>query len=327
MALARRDLLIGAALAPLALQTRWAQAQEGYAPGREIRVICGYGPGTGADILVRYFAEKLKIVANRPMIVENKPGAGASIAAEYVARAKPDGYTLFINPGNGLASNAYLYKKLPHNIVDDFTPITTLVKLPFIVVVTPQSPVQNVKDLIALTKEKGDKASFGYANNIALAAGELLNTRTGQKAKGVSYKATPDAVNDMRAGLIDFLWCDATFGLGQARSGNLRVLAVSTAARSGLAPEVPTMQESGVADFHLEAWWAAWFPAKTPRPYIDQMSAWLNQILADPDTRKYFAERAIADPFPGNPESLKQYFAQEIPRWAELFRIAKVEPQ
>lgn len=327
MGLARREFLVGAALAPFAIPVFPARAQGVYTSSREIRVVCGYAAGTGADILVRFFANKLRGLANRPMIVENKPGAGASIGAEYVARAKPDGHTLLITPGNGLASNPYLYKSLPHNVLNDFAPVTTLVKLPFLLVVSPQSPVRSVKDLLALMKEKGEKTSYGYPNNIALASGELLKARTGLKAVAVPYKSTPEALNDMRAGFIDFLWADATFGLGQVRGGNLRALAVTTATRSGLDPAIPTLQESGVPDFHLEAWWGAWFPAKTPQPIVDQMAAWLNQILADRETKEHFAKSAVADPFPGSPGSLHDYLKQDINRWAAVLKLAKVEPQ
>jgi len=326
MLLARRDLLIGAALAPLALPALRAWAEDAY-PSTTIHVICGYAPGTGADILVRYFVDKLRPYAKQPIVVENKLGAGTSIAAEYVARAKPDGYTLFINPGNGMAGNPYLYKTLPHNVLTDFAHVTTLVKLPFLLVVKTDSPIKTVPEFLAAMEQKGEKASYGYPNNISLAAGELLKQRTGIKAVAVQYKSTPEALNDLNAGLIDFLWSDVTFGLGQARNGKLRALAVTTSVRSALEPSLPTLKESGVRDFHLEAWWGAWFPAKTPRPIVDKMASWLNQILADPEVKTFFASKAIAEPFPGTPESAYEYLKQDIPRWAEVFRLAKIEPQ
>ena len=325
MGLTRRELLVGAAVAPLA---RGLPAfAQGVYPEREIHVICGYAPGTGADIVVRAFAERLRRLTGKPMVVENKPGAGTTIAAEYVVRAKPDGYTLFINPGNGMAGNPYLYKNLSHDVLKDFAHVTTLVKLPFLLVVRANSPAKTVPEFLALMRQKGDKASYGYPNNISLAAGELLKERTGLKAVAVPYKSTPEGLNDLNNGMIDFLWSDATFGLGQARAGKLRVLAVTPSQRSALEPDIPTVQESGVANFHLEAWWGAWFPARTPQPIVEQMARWLNQILADPDTKKFFSESAPAELFPGSPESLRAYLAQDIPRWAEVFKLAKIEPQ
>ena len=236
MTVSRRNFLAGAAAAPLVLNRFPAFAQEAW-PAKEIHVICGYAPGTGADILVRYFAEKLRKYTNKPMLVENKPGAGTSIASEYVSRAKPDGYTLFINPGNGLAGNPYLYKNLSHDVLNDFAPVTTLVKLPFCLAVAPNSPAKNMKEFLALMKQKGDKASYGYPNNLSLAAGELLNERAGLKAVGVAYKSTPEAMNDMTNGLIDYLFSDATFGLAQAKAGKMRMLAFTSSDALGSRSE------------------------------------------------------------------------------------------
>jgi len=328
MTLTRRDMLVGAAATPVALAGMPAFGQDAW-PSRDIHVICGYAPGTGADILVRYFTEKLRPYTKRPMVVENKVGAGTTIAAEYVARAKPDGYTLYINPGNGMASNPYLYKNLPHDVIKDFAPVTTLVKLPFVLCVASNSPAKNIADFLKLMKEKGDKASYGYPNNISLAAGELLKERTGGaiKAVSVAYKSTPDALNDMNNGLLDFLWSDATFGLAQAKGGKMRALAVTSNTRSALDPSLPTIQESGVPNFHVEAWWGAWYPAKTPQPIVDQTAKWLNEILASPETQEFLAKNAPSEPFPGTPESALEYLKADIPRWAEMFTIAKVDPQ
>ena len=255
------------------------------------------------------------------------PGAGTSIASEYTVRSKPDGYTLFINPGNGLAGFPYLYKNLTHNVLTDLAPVTTLVKLPFCLAVAPNSPAKNMAEFLTLIRQKGDKASYGYPNNLSLAAGELLNERMGLKAVSVAYKSTPEAMNDMTNGLIDYLFSDATFGLAQAKGGKMRMLAFTSAARSELDPNLPTMQESGVPNYNVTAWWGAWYPAKTPKPIIDQTSKWLNEILADPETKEFLAKTAPADPFPGTPESTLEYLKQDIPRWTELYTLAKVQPQ
>ena len=326
MPITRRTLLGSSLAAPVILRALPSSAQDTW-PARDIHVICGYAPGTGADIVVRLFSEKLRPFAKVTIVVENKPGAGTSIASEYVARAKPDGYTLFINPGNGLAGNPYLYKHLSHDVLKDFAAVTTLVKLPFLLCVAPTSPIKTMPEFLAAMKAKGEKASYGYPNNLALAAGELLKERTGMKAVQVPYKSTPEAMGDMNNGLIDFLWSDATFGLAQGKGGKMRVLATTSSARTGLDPNLPTVQESGVANYHLEAWWGAWYPANTPRPIVEQTATWLNAILDQPETKKYFAEVAPADPFPGTPESCLEYLKQDIPRWAEVFKLAKIEPQ
>jgi tripartite-type tricarboxylate transporter receptor subunit TctC len=325
MRLSRRVFLAGGALAPVVITIPPLRAED--YPAREVHVICGFAPGTGADTLVRFFAEKLRVLAGKPMLVENKPGAGTVIAAEYVARAKPDGYTLFLNPGNGMAGNVYLYKHLSHDVINDFAPITTLVKLPFVLAVAPSSPAKSVAELIALVKARGDKSSYGAPTNLARAAGELLNDRAGLKSVAVPYKSTVEAMNDLNQGFIDYVWTDATFALGLMRRGKLRVLAVTTQTRSSLDPSIPTLQESGVGNFHLEAWWGAWFPARTPQAIVEQMAAWLNQIIADAETRKFFATAVPSEPFPGTPASLVAYLKDDIPRWAEAYRLSRIEPQ
>jgi tripartite-type tricarboxylate transporter receptor subunit TctC len=321
----KRLFAAAAALSLVAVTSGLARAED--YPTKEIHIICGYAPGTGADLVVRFFAEEIHKKTGKPMIVENKPGAGTTIASEYVARSKPDGYTLFINPGNGLAGNPYLYKNLSHDVLKDFAPVTTLVKLPFVLAVSPKSPVKNVAEFIALMKQKGDKSSYGYPNNISLAAGELLKDRTGLQSVAVPYKSTPEAMNDMNNGLIDFLWSDITFALGQAKQNHMRLLAVTSKERTNLDNTIPTLMESGVRDFSLEAWWGAWYPAKTPKPIVDQMSKWLNEVLADPAARERLAKVVPADPFPGTPESTYEYLKNDIPRWAEVFKLAKIAPQ
>jgi tripartite-type tricarboxylate transporter receptor subunit TctC len=296
-------------------------------PTKEIHIICGYAPGTGADLVVRFFAEEIRKKTGKPMVVENKPGAGTSIASEYVARSKPDGYTLFINPGNGLAGNPYLYKNLSHDVLKSFAPVTTLVKLPFVLAVSPKMPAKDVKEFLALMKQKAEKSSYGYPNNLSLAAGELLKDRTGLVTVAVPYKSTPEAMNDMTNGLIDYLWSDITFALGQAKQGNMKLLAITSKERTQLDPSLPTLMESGVRDFSLEAWWGAWYPANTPKPIVDQMSKWLNEVLADPEARERLSKVVPADPFPGTPESTYEYLKQDIPRWAEVFTLAKIERQ
>jgi len=323
----KKILAACAAASLVAAGSAFAPAHAQDYPAKEIHIICGYAPGTGADLVVRFFAEELRKKTGKPMVVENKPGAGTSIASEYVARAKPDGYTLFINPGNSLAGNPYLYKNLSHDVLKDFAPVTTLVKLPFVLAVSPKSPAKNVSEFLALMKQKGEKSSYGYPNNISLASGELLKDRTGLQSVAVPYKSTPEAMNDMTNGLIDFLWSDITFALGQAKTGNMRLLAITSKERTSLDPSLPTLSESGVRDFALEAWWGAWYPANTPKPIVEQMSKWLNEVLNDPEARARLIKVSPSDPFPGTPESAYEYLKQDIPRWEEVFKLAKIERQ
>lgn len=325
---ATNGILRGAALAAaLVALPAGAQAQ-GWTPEREIRVICGYAAGTGADVLCRFFAEKIKpSTSGKPVIVENKAGALTQIAAEYVKNAKPDGYTLFITAGNStMASNPHLFKKINYDPLKDFTPVTTLNKLPFIFVVAPSSPINNMKDLEAHVRQKGAKTTYGYSNTFALAATELYRTKLNFEATGVAYKATPELMPDLTNGELDFVISDATFLLNQWRQGRVKALAVTTADRAAVAPDLPSMKDVGIAGYDLSAWWGAWLPPGAPANIVNTYAEWLNKVVASPET-KAFLNKSGADPWLGTPEILAKQTAEDLKSWGEIIKLAKIEPQ
>ena len=322
----RRTFTIGAAATAGLLPARLAFAQAEAWPQRDIHVICGFPAGSGADIVVRFFTEQLRQFAGQPMIVENRPGASSSIALQAVARAKPDGYTLLIGPGNSLTNNAYMLKNPPYDALKDFAPVTSLIKLPFVLCARPDEP-SDVKAFIQKMKAKGSKSTYGYSSNLPLACGELLKERTGIAATSVAYKTTSDITADLNNGLVDFFFGDMTAVVGLARQNRIKLIAVSTADRSGLMPGVPTLMESGIADFDLQAWFGAWYPANTPQPIVNQVAQWLNQILDSQAGKNFLSKIATADAFPGTPASLDAYLRADIPRWAAIFRMSKIEPQ
>ena len=294
-------------------------------PAREVHVICGYTAGTGADILVRFFSEKLAQLAGKQFIVENKPGALTTMAAEQVKGAKPDGYTLFITAGNStFASAPYLFKELRYDPAKDFTPVTTLGRLPFILTVSPSSAAKSVADLTKLLKDKNGKAFHGSSNAFAIASSEQYAKIAGFKFEHVPYKAGPQAMMDMLQGQTDFLFVDGTFGVQQ--KDKLRFLAVTTGVRSQVIPDVPSMIEAGVPGFDLTAWWGAWFPPKTPQPIVDKVAGWLNQILATADAKAFLA-RSATDPWPGSPQSLAELVPKEVEKWTAVLKEANVERQ
>lgn len=304
-----------------------AVAQEVY-PSREIRIICGYAAGTGADVIVRIFADRLRqFTDGKPVIVENKAGALTQIAAEGVKNARPDGYTLFITAGNStMSANPHLYKNIKYDPVKDFTPVTTLIKLPFMVVVAPNSPINSMKDLEAHLKAKGEKGTYGYPNTFSLAATELYKQKLGLSPLGVAYNATPQAIPDLAKGDLDFVISDATFLLNQSRQGLVKPLAVTTAKRSSLAPDVPSMEDVGIKDYDLSAWWAAFFPAGTPKPIVDKMAGWLNQIVPTDDTKRA-VNNVGAEPWLGSTELLAEHMKADLKLWGDIIKLAKIEPQ
>lgn len=327
MAISRRKLLAGAGAGAAMLGTKISptRAQSQY-PSRPLHVICGYPPGVTPDIIVRYFSERLKILMGQPVIVENKPGAATTIATEYVARSKPDGYTLFINGGNVMAANVYQYKN-SRDPLKDFSPVAPLIRIPHVVCVSGQSAFDSAVKFLEMIKAKGDKASYGTAGGSSAAAGELLRARANLSVVQVNYKATADGLNDLNGGHIDYIMTDPTFAIPQRRAGNLKILAVTSATRSEIDLTIPTLQESGVPNYDVEAWMGAFFPADTPQDIVERMAAWLNQIQADPESKEMFTTTLPITLFPGTPESLRQFMSTEIPKWAEMLKIAKIEPQ
>jgi tripartite-type tricarboxylate transporter receptor subunit TctC len=323
--LGRRAAVLAAAALLAGAPLHQAAAQE--FPARDIHIICGYDAGTGADVIVRYFASKLEAAAGKPVIVENKGGALTTIAAKYVAQAKPDGYTMFITAGNStMSANSYIFKSLSYDPVKDFTPVTTLLQLPFLLVTSPKTPVKTVTELTAYLKAKGDKVNYGQANAFGVAAAELYKTISGFGGVSVAYRSTPLAITDMNGGQIDFIFSDATFGVEQAKAGTINALAVTSSKRLSAAPEIPTMAEAGVTGFELIAWWGAWLPAGAPQPVVDKLAGWLNQIVAT-DESKEFMRRNGAEPFPGNAKSQMDYQVADTAKWVSVLRAAKFEQQ
>lgn len=313
-------LVFAALLAPF-----FAQAQD--YPTREIRAICNFPAGTGADIYVRYFADRLSKLAGKQVIVDNKAGALGVIGTEAAARAKPDGYTIYIAPASAShASSVHLFKKLPFDPVKDFIPVTTLAKLSFVLVIDPKSPIKTVAELTAHIKAKQGKAAFGATAPTALVAAELYKKYAGLQITKVQYKDYQGPMNDMFAGNLEFFFADSSFAAEQVRAGRLKALAV-TGDRTAALPGVPTMAEAGVKEFgNLSPWWAVFVPAKTPQPIVAKLEAWFNQIVASPETKKWLNDLA-ADPFPGNGKLVADLLKKELKDWGEYVKIAGIQPQ
>jgi tripartite-type tricarboxylate transporter receptor subunit TctC len=312
-------ILVLAAMLPLA-----ASAQD--YPTRDIRVICGFPAGSGADVFVRFFADQMKSFTDKPVIVENKPGALSVIGAEYVARAKPDGYTVFLTGATPITSGIYLFRKLNYDPVRDFQPITTMLWQPVILTVSHKSPVNNVRDLISLVRAKGDKSTYGGPATSSIATAEIFKSMTNLVSLQVSYKDSAPAVLDMNDGTLDFMFLDPVSAMENYRSGRVKAIAVTTPQRVSSAPEIPTMAESGVPGYDWTSWWAALVPAGTPQPIVNTLNGWFKELLARPVTKDFLGKFA-AEPWYGSPEQARAKQLDEIEKWKEIARIAKFEPQ
>jgi tripartite-type tricarboxylate transporter receptor subunit TctC len=293
-------------------------------PAREIRSICNFTAGSGADIVVRYYSDKLSKLAGKPVIVENRPGAQGLVATDFVAKSKPDGYTILITPASStLATAPHIFKQVPFDPLKDFAPVTTLNSLAFTIVVDAAKPYRTIDDLLAALREKRDNGFYGTQSNSGQVTGELLKQMRGLKTVYVPYKATGDALASLLGGDIDFLTVDATWA-STMHPHKIRILAVTSAKRSGALPDIPTLAELGFPGFDITPWWGVVVPAGTPRPIVERLAAWFNQINASDETKQFLA-RAALDIFPGSPESMAALLRTELERWKGFVELAKIE--
>jgi tripartite-type tricarboxylate transporter receptor subunit TctC len=325
----RRIFLRSAALAP-AVATLWpevGQPSEDAYPAGPVRSICPFAAGSGADIKVRFYSSKLSAVTGKPVIVENKPGALGNIATEMVARAKPDGYTIYIAPGSStLASAPSLFKKLGYDPINDFEHITTLSASAFALCIPSTSPFKSVAELTAYLKDKGDAASYGSIAPPSLVSGEIYKAAFGLKTVEVKYKEQGPLLNDLFGGHLAFFFSDLTTINSQLKVGRIRPLAVTSAKRLTSAPDIPGAQEAGIPNMNVITWWSVHVPAKTPKPICDKLEAWFNAIAIEPDVVAFNAAVG-SDVLAGNSESLKALLVKQTTEWREYARLAHIEPE
>ena len=324
MTVSRRHLIQGAGAAALLPALGRAAFAQDY-PSQDIRMIVGFPAGSGADIFVRYFAEKLRPIAGRTIIVENKVGANSNVATEFVARSKPDGHVLYPFAGTTVAASMHLFKNPPVDVGKALKVAATTSNLAFMLVVDAKSPYKTVADLTAAMKQKGDKASFATAANPGRIMAAIYKNTAGLQAVEVQYRSAPDSLNEMSSGRLDYGLHDPIFALAQQREGRLRILAVSTAKRLLSQPDIPTMTESGIP-MDLSLWWGVMIPIATPKPITDKINQWFGQIVGTEETRKFLAD-AGADPMINTPERATEMFQTAIKEWGEYVRIAQIPQQ
>ena len=295
-------------------------------PAREIHTICPFAPGTGADIIVRFYASKLAEIAGKPVITENRAGAQGLLGTEAVAHAKPDGYTISINPvASTMAAAPYIFKHLSFDPLKDFEFGGTLMSVSFVLVVSPNTDIRTVADLTKYLKEKKTDKFYGGSTNTGIVASELYTHAIGVDVKRVNYRSAFDAMNEMTSGRLDFYFTDITTALGQIAAGRYRPLAVTGTKRSAALPNVPTMNEAGVP-MDFAPWWGTIMPAGTPKPIVAKLAGWLEAVSAMPETRAFLAKNGL-DPLPGDAAMLRALLIKDTARWGEWVRLAQIEPQ
>ncbi|MBW8271027.1 Bug family tripartite tricarboxylate transporter substrate binding protein [Caldovatus aquaticus] len=321
----RRAILAAAASAAAGLASPPpARAQSGEWPTRTVRAIVPWPPGGSTDILVRIYCERLQAMLGQTFVVENRPGAGGNIGIEATAKAAPDGYTLGIAAVSHLVINRYLYSRLPYDPERDFTPVALAWELPNVAVVPAEhNPSRTLREFIAWAKAKRGGityASPGIGTTPHL-SGALLAARAGYEATHVPFRGAAQAIPVMLKGEVDFALDNLASYMGVIREGKMRALAVTSAARFPMLPDVPTMAEAGVPDFVVTSWQGFVFPAGTPRPIVDKLNAALKTLAEDPAMQRRFLETGAQIAW-STPEALAERAARERPMWQEAVRIS-----
>lgn len=316
---ARRAAL--AALVAAACAPGFVGAQSTAAwPQKPVTLVVGYAAGGATDVIARLVATKLGEQLGQPVVVDNRPGANSNLGAQIVAKAAPDGYTLYVYTiANTI--NASLYAKLGYDPVKDFEPIGLIAKIPNILVVNNNVPVKSVADYIRFAKESKDGITFassGSGSSIHL-SGEMFKMQTKLNMLHIPYKGSAPAVTDLLGGQVQSMFDNAPSALPHVKAGKLRPIAITSAQRSPLLPDVPTVAESGFPGFDVQSWFSLAAPAGTPQPIIAQLNAALNKALAMPDVRQRLQDMA-ATPEPGTPEQLRSFAQAEIQRWREVVK-------
>ena len=304
-------LLLGAA--SLAHAQAW--------PNRPIKYIVNFAPGGTTDILARMLAPKFSEALGQPVVVENKPGQAGSIGAAELARAAPDGHTIGAGTISSHAINVSLYSKLPYDVFKDFAPITLLATLPNMLVIHPSIPANNVQELIAFLKANPNKHSFGSAGNGTSQhmSGELFKTMTGVQMQHIPYKGSGPMIPDLLGGVLSMSFENLTTAYPPAKQGKLKALAVTSAKRSFLAPEIPTLAEAGLPGYDISSWQALFTPAGVPKPIIDRLYAEVAKALKAPDVVKRLQDLGL-DVGGITPEEMTAKLRQDIPRLGKIVR-------
>ncbi|WP_294766169.1 tripartite tricarboxylate transporter substrate binding protein [uncultured Rhodoferax sp.] len=316
----RRNILQQAGLwSALGALPALSQAEAAW-PSKPVSYIVPFTPGGSTDIIGRTITTKLAERLGQPFVVDNKPGAAGAIGAGFVAKATPDGHTLLGGTISTHAINASLYKNLAYDPVKDFEPISLLASLPNMLIVNASLGVNSVADLIALLKRDSRMrvfASSGAGTSTHL-AGELLADIIGVPLTHVPYKGTPPAMTDVASGQVPFMFDQMTAALPLVQSGKLKFLAVTTSRRSHVTPDIPTMQEAGVAKFEMSSWQAMYAPKGTPKPIVERLHAEIVKVLALPDVKDKLSNQLGMNIIGSTPAELRAHMAAEIPRWADL---------
>ncbi|SNT07456.1 Tripartite-type tricarboxylate transporter, receptor component TctC [Noviherbaspirillum humi] len=296
-------------------------------PNKVIKIVVPFGPGGIADLSVRVVAQKMAESLKQPVIVDNRPGAGGIVAADTVAKAAPDGYTLLLI-SNGTAVSAGLFNKLPYNTLNDFAPISTIGFFDLVVIASKKAPFTNIGEVIKYAKDHPGKLNVGTITRGSTQnlAAELFTNTAGIQAVIIPYKGTPDVITAATAGDIDIGFEILGPMLAQIKSGNVKALALTSSKRFPGLPDLPTVAESGLPNYQATSWNGLAAPAKTPKEIVDRLSKEVAAAVAQPDVKQRLIELGVSAQS-STPDATKNLLASDIAKWSKVIEQAKIEKQ
>ena len=295
-------------------------------PSKPITIVVPFAAGSGTDSIARIIGQYLQNALNQSVVIENKVGASGVLAATYVARAAPDGYTLLMATNSTHSANPHLFKSLAYDPVKDFAPVARAGSYVFMLVVNPDVPAKTLPELVAHAKANPGKLTYASGNTTGIVAGETLKSKAGIDVLHIPYKSTPPALNDVLGGRVSMMFIDLAPGLEHVRAGTLRPLAVTTKERSALLPDLPSLAEAGIPGYDVTSYAALFAPAGTPKEIVDRLNAEIQKIIANPDAKARIAITGF-DAFSGPPETLATFVQSELVNWGKLIKDAGIEPQ
>jgi tripartite-type tricarboxylate transporter receptor subunit TctC len=310
----------------LAAFTSNAFAQAPAWPTRNITLVLPFAAGSGTDTTTRIISKELGTALGVGMVIDNKAGANGSIAASYVARSAPDGYTLFVTTNTTHSANPYLLKTMSYDPIKDFTPIARTGDLPFMLVINPEIPANSVPELIALAKKEPGKYSYASGSSSAIVSGATFARLAGLDLLHVPYKSSPPALTDVIAGRVSMMFVDVLTGLPHVNGKALKALAVTTKNRSALLPHLPSMDEAGVKGFDITSWQGYLGPAGLPKEIVQRLNTEIRKIIDRPEIKKELGERGM-EAFSGPTEEFEQFLKDQLVVWEKLIANAGIEKQ
>ena len=295
-------------------------------PSKPVRIVVSFAPGGGTDVIARLVAQKLSEKMGQTFVVDNKPGGNGVIGSQTVATAQPDGYTLYFASSDHVILGPNLFTNLPYDTVKDFSPITSVARQNLVLVVHPSVPAQSVKEFISMSKSKPGELNYSSAGTGSAThlTGELFQSRTEVKLTHVPYKGSAPAITDLLAGRdVKVSFAAVAPIVPHIKTGKVRALGVTSAARLNALPEVPTMAEAGIADFDIFFWFGLFAPAGTPKEVISELNKHLTAVLQSLDVVERITALG-AEPMGGTPEELGALVRTELPRWGKIIRDAGI---